>query len=77
MVSGLKNSRQDTDMGLLPSERASKISRVHLRDHSFDGLGPEISWDKGGPGQQTGGWAPGQSGGPLSPGGEYFAPYGI
>ena len=73
MVPVAKGSRQDTDMGLAPSERASKIIRVHLRDHSFDGLGPEISWVKGGPGPQTGGWGLGQSGGPLSPGGECFA----
>ena len=62
-------------MGLAPSERASKIIRVHPRDHSFDELGPEISWVKGGPGEQTGGWGLGQSGAPLSPGGECFAPH--
>ena len=61
-------------MGLAPSERASKIIRVDLRDHSFDELGPEISWVKGGPGLQSGGWGPGQSGVPWSPGGECFAP---
>ena len=61
-------------MGLLPSERASKIIRVNLRKLSFDELGPEISWVKGGPGNQTGGWGHRQSGGPLSPGGECFAP---
>ena len=49
-------------MGLAPSERASKIIRVHIRDLSFDELRPEISWVKGGPGPQTGGWGPGQSG---------------
>ena len=64
MVSGLKGSRQDTDMGLIPSERASKIIIIHLRDHSFDELGPDISWVKVGPGTQTGGWGLGQSGSP-------------
>ena len=59
MVSGPKGSRQDADLGLLPSERASKIIRVDLREHSFDGLGPEISWVKGGPGPHSGGWGPG------------------
>ena len=61
-------------MGLAPSERASKIIIIHIRDHSFDELGPEISWVKGGPGEQTGGWGPGQSGAPCRPGGECFAP---
>ena len=61
-------------MGLAPSERASKIIRVDPRDHSFDELGPEISWVKGGPGLQSGGWGPGQSGAPCRPGGEYFEP---
>ena len=64
MVPVAKGSRQDTDLGLLPSERASKIIRVDLRNYSFDELGPEISWVKGGPGMQTGGWGPGQSGDP-------------
>ena len=63
-------------MGLAPSERASKIISVNFRDHSFDELGPEISWVKGGPGTQSGGWGLGQSGAPLSPGGECFAPLG-
>ena len=49
-------------MGLLPSERASKIIRVRLRKLSFDGFEPEICWVKGGPGLQTGGWDLGQSG---------------
>ena len=53
---GLKGSRQDTETGLRPSERASKIIRIDLRDHSFDGLGPEISWVNGCPGMDSGGW---------------------
>ena len=61
-------SRKDTDMRLTPSERASKIIIIHLRDHSFDGLGPEISWVKEGPGEHGGGWG-------LGPGGECFAPH--
>ena len=61
-------------MGLIPSERASKLIRIRLRKRSFDGLGPERSWVKGGPGELGGGWGLGQSGGPLSPGGECFAP---
>ena len=61
-------------MGLAPSERASKIIRVRIRKLSFDELGPQISWVKGGPGTQSGGWGPGQSGVPWSPGGECFAP---
>ena len=75
MVPVAKGSRQDTDLGLLPSERASKIIRVRILDHSFDGLGPEISWVKGCPGLQSGGWGPGQSGVPWSRGGECFAPF--
>ena len=71
-----------SDISILPGNiqtsgcyhRASKIIRVDLRDHSFDGLGPEISWVKGGPGKHGGGWGSGQSGAPLSPGGECFAP---
>ena len=65
MVRYFNTSRKDTDMGLAPSESASKIIGVHLRNDSFDELGPEISWVKGGPGEQTGGWGLGQSGGPL------------
>ena len=37
---------------------------IDLRKLSFDGLGLEISWVKGGPGEQTGGWGLGQSGAP-------------
>ena len=51
-------------MGLAPSERASKTIIIHIRDHSFDELGPEISCVKEGPGEQTEGWGPGQSGVP-------------
>ena len=47
---------------------------INLRDQSFHGLEPEISWVKGGPGELGGGWGLGQSGAPLSPGGECFAP---
>ena len=39
MVPVAKGSRQDTDMGLIPSERASKIIRIDIRKLSFDGLG--------------------------------------
>ena len=74
IVRGFNGSRKDTDMGLAPSERASKIIGITLRDNSFDGLGPEISWVKGGPGPHSGGWVPGQSGAPCRPGGECFAP---
>ena len=42
---------------------------------SFDELEPEISWIKGGPGNQTGGTPSDQSGAPLLPGGECFAPF--
>jgi len=63
-------------MGLIPSERALKIMGIDFRDHSFDRLRPEISWVKGGLGYQTGGYGPGQSGVPWSPGGECFAPRG-
>ena len=69
-----KGSRQDGDMGLAPSERASKIIRVHIRKLSFDGLRPNVSWVKWGPGYQTGGRGHGQSGAPCRPGGECFAP---
>ena len=74
MVPVAKGSRQDGDMGLAPSERASKIIGIRLRKLSFDELGLEISWVKGGPGNQTGGWGLGQSGAPCRPGGECFAP---
>ena len=47
---------------------------IDVENSSFDELEPEISWIKGGPGPQTGGTPSGQSGGPLSPGGECFAP---
>ena len=62
-------------MGLIPSERASKFMGIDIRKPSFDGLGPDISWVKGGPGLQSGGWGLGQSGAPGSPGGECFAPF--
>ena len=57
-----------------PGGRRVLRTIIDLRDHAFDELGLEISWVKGGPGNQTGGWGLGQSGGPLSPGGECFAP---
>ena len=47
----------------------------HVEFVSFDELGAEISWIKGGPGSQTGGTPSRQSGGHLSPGGEIFAPH--
>ena len=43
-------SRRNQEMGLIPSERASKIIIIHVENLSFDGLEPEISLVKGGPG---------------------------
>ena len=37
---------------------------IHVENDSFDELEPEISWIKGGPEEQTGGWGLGQSGAP-------------
>ena len=48
--------------------------RSHVENYSFDEHGAEISWIKGGPGAQTGGWGSRQTGVPLPPGGECFAP---
>ena len=47
---------------------------IHVENESFDELDHEISLLKGGPGYQSGGTPPGQSGGHLQRGGEYFAP---
>ena len=78
---GVQVTRQEEGaMGNLapPADREESASHqiigIDPRDHSFDELGPEISWVKGGPGPQTGGWGLGQSGGSRSPGGECFAP---
>ena len=68
-------SRQFGEAAYIPSERASKIMRVHIENSSFDELEPEKSWIKGGPGLQTGGTPSGQSGAPWWPGGECFAPF--
>ena len=76
MVRYSNTSRKYTARGLISSERALKIMGIDLRNHSFDGLGPEISWVKGCPGPLGGGWGLGQSGVPRSPGGECFAPSG-
>ena len=37
---------------------------IDVENYSFDELEPEISWIKGGPGKQSGGWGLGQSGAP-------------
>ena len=47
---------------------------THIKNDAFDELGQEISLLKGGPGTQSGGSPPGQSGGHREPGGECFAP---
>ena len=39
----------------------------HIKFVSFDELGAETSWIKGGPGKQSGGTPSGQSGGHVSP----------
>ena len=62
------------EMASIPSERASKTMGTHVENESNDELEPKLSWVKGGPGIQTGGTPSRQSGGPLSPGGECFAP---
>ena len=59
--------------------KSTKTIIIHVENHSFDSFDehkPEISYVKGGPPTQTGGWALGQSGGHLSPGGECFALHG-
>ena len=48
---------------------------IDIENDSFDKLHQEISLVKGGPGPQSGGYPPGQSGGHPEPGGECFAPY--
>ncbi len=47
---------------------------IHVENESNDELEPELLWVKGDPGSQTGGTPSRQSGGPLSPAGECFAP---
>ena len=47
---------------------------IHVEFVSFDELGAEISLIKGGQITQTGGTPSRHSDGPLSPGGECFAP---
>ena len=47
---------------------------IGTENGSFDELELEISLVKGGPGHSAGGWVHRQSGGPLLPGGECFAP---
>ena len=74
MCSGFDRPRPRTETAFIPSERASQIIIVDVEFDSFDKLETEISWIKGGPGLQTGGTHSDQSGGPLSPGGECFAP---
>ena len=48
-------SRQDGDMALIPSERASKIIGTQTLDVKFGDLDPEILKSKGGPGASSGG----------------------
>ena len=62
------------EMASISSERASKIMGNHVENESNDELEPKLSWIKGGTGAQTGGTPSRQIGGPLSPGGECFAP---
>ena len=47
---------------------------INVENDSFDELDQEISLVKKGPGTQSGGTPPRQSGGHLKPGGECFAP---
>ena len=47
---------------------------IHIENNSFDGLEPDISLVKGGPGLSAGGMGHWQSGGAWSPGEECFAP---
>ena len=48
---------------------------INVENDSEHGLEPKLSRIKGGPGAQTGGTPSRQSGSPLSPGGECFAPF--
>ena len=57
-------SRQVGETAYIPSEIASKLIIIDIENSSFDELEPEISWIKGGPGYQSGGWGLGQSGAP-------------
>ena len=59
----------------IPSERAPKTMGIHVEFVLFHGFHVEISWIKGGPWTDSGGWGPGQSGAPWWPGGECFAPF--
>ena len=60
--------------GVYTIGKSIKIMIIDVEFVSFDELEPEISWIKGGPGNKTGGTPSDQSGGPLSLGGECFAP---
>ena len=68
-------SRSRGEKCWMPSERALKTMGIHVENDSFDELDQEISLVKGGPGTQSGGTPPGQSGGHRQPGGECFAPF--
>ena len=64
-----------TKHNLLTQSRVLRtIMIIHIQFISFDELEPEISWAKGSPGYQTGGTPSRQSGDPMLPGGECFAP---
>ena len=45
MVPVANGARQDTDLWLLPSERALKIIVIDFLNHSFNEFGPNISCD--------------------------------
>ena len=66
--------RSSTRSGIDTIGKNIKNNRIDIKNLLFDGLAPEISLVKGGPGHSARGWGSGQSGCPLTPGGECFAP---
>ena len=74
-VLGFMGSRYLQETAGIPSERASKTMGIQIENEKNDELHGKLWMIKGGPGTQTGGWGSRQSGGPLSPGGECFAPH--
>ena len=61
MVQGFLSSGSN---GLIPSERAPKTIGIDDEFEIIHGFHVEISWIKGDPGMDSGGWGPGQSGAP-------------
>ena len=63
------------DLGLIPSEEASKIMGIGIENDWNHALDENLSMVKGVRGADCGRCCLGQSGDPWAPGGECFAPY--